>query len=100
MAHMVCAGRDDSLGALKVKGDRYHSLGAKRRVTDFDDALIKVREHFPKAYAEGSTGPERTFWVRQDPDNPFDAPSDLVAHFWKTPVKVHNVYFVRIKGTV
>ena len=36
------------------------------KVPDIETALIQVRSAYPKAYVEGSTGRERSFWVGTD----------------------------------
>jgi hypothetical protein len=56
--------------------DRYQFLGAKTRVRSFDEALVAVRVVWPGAFVEGSTGAERTFFVRSGGD------LGLVAHCW------------------
>lgn len=60
--------------------DRYPELGPKVRISGFEDALDKVRARYPAAYAEGSTGSERTWFVGRPPDRRH------VAHHWETRV--------------
>lgn len=69
--------------------DRYKFLGEKTRVKDFDEALSRVREVWERAGAEGSTGPERTFFVSVEKD------LGLVAHCWPVRGK-RDEMFLRI----
>jgi hypothetical protein len=43
--------------------DLFPELGPKRRYGCFEDCLAVVRAYHPTVHAEGSCGPERTFWV-------------------------------------
>ena len=56
--------------------DRYPSLGAKRRIAGFDEALEKVRHVHPEAVQHGSTGVERVWTIGEHPDR------RVVAHHW------------------
>ena len=67
--------------------DRYSKLGPKKPLDQPEDALQRVREFWPTAYQEGSTGPERTWWVRSDAGNM------VVAHHWQTD---RGNWFIRI----
>ena len=55
---------------------RYPHLGQARPAKDFESALVAVRHRWPGAFAEGSTGAERTFYVMHAGD------SALVGHCW------------------
>ena len=59
--------------------DRYAEIlgGKKKKMPSFDACVTAVRMLFPMAYAEGSTGYERTFWLV----------GNLVAHAWPTNTK-------------
>lgn len=62
-------------------------LGPAKRVASFEAALDAIREFYPNAYVEGSTGPERSFWVE----------NEAVGIAW--PIRVRNPelgYFVRL----
>jgi hypothetical protein len=59
-----------------MRMDRYPFLGRKIPVADLDAALAHVRLTWPKAGMEGSTGPERTFFVS------VEGGLGLVAHCW------------------
>lgn len=60
----------------RVSG-RYPFLGPAVLVEGgFEGALAHVRELWPTASAEGSTGPERTFFVKTEEG------SGLVGHYW------------------
>ncbi len=63
---------------------RYPELGPKRRVTSLEEAMQSVKNRYPQAYSEGSTGPERSFWV----DGRF------VAYAW--PVRGKNEFWLRV----
>ena len=58
--------------------DRYPDLGPKEDLSSFDSALERVREAWPEAWQEGSTGLERTWWVREG------ATTRCIAHHWET----------------
>lgn len=76
--------------------DRYPEIGPKYRV-DADEVLPFIRKHFPTAHAEGSTGPERTWWV---PDLSRDVTGvRMVAHSFPATTRwPQGDYFVRIEG--
>ncbi len=43
--------------------DLYKKLGPRRVYPNFEAVLREVRLVYPLAYAEGSTGPQRSWWV-------------------------------------
>ena len=59
------------------RADRYPEIGPKEWVPDLWAAQGRVRAVYPKAACEGSTGPERTFWI-----NGPDGQRDCIAHTW------------------
>lgn len=83
--------------------DRYPDLGPKLPVRDYDHALELVQQHWPRAWQEGSTGVERTFWIRPAPELlaglAVTPEPELVGHFFPgrepTP-RNHCKYWVRI----
>lgn len=52
--------------------DQHPELGPRLRMGSMKDCLNAVLALYPDAYAEGSTGAERSFWVH----------GKLVAHAW------------------
>lgn len=58
--------------------DRFPALGPKTKHVDADAVRAAVQHVWPKAYAEGSTGWERSWWVA-DPEG---GDPVLVAHHW------------------
>lgn len=52
--------------------DLHPELGPRGRVHGIEQALAQVRDRHPAASMEGSTGAERSFWVK----------GLLVAHAW------------------
>jgi hypothetical protein len=66
--------------------DRYSFLGSRTLVADFEAALASVRETWPTACAEGSTGAERTFYVGRGPK------AGLVAHCWPRRFREEAMY--------
>ena len=56
--------------------DRYPELGPRQRANSFEDCLARVRAVYADVFVEGSTGAERTFWIRVGQDK------QLVAHAW------------------
>jgi hypothetical protein len=72
--------------------DRYNFLGRKVRARSFETALESVLEVWPGAFAEGSIGSERTFFVWVSGE------LGLVAHCW--PVRgSDDEMHLRILGT-
>jgi hypothetical protein len=69
--------------------DRYPKLGELQHATDWNDLLSIVRGIYPLAYAEGSTGTERTWF----------AEGGMVAHSWSPGGRL-IVYCVRVKPRV
>ncbi len=68
--------------------DRYRDiLGGRVRVIGFDEVVRLVREDWPDAYAEGSMGPERTWWVRGE--------DEIVAH--SVPIGRSDAYWLRMR---
>lgn len=59
--------------------DRYPKLGRKIELEGPEQALTLVREYWPNAYQEGSTGPERSWW------SPVGDDLAMVAHHWQVP---------------
>jgi hypothetical protein len=59
--------------------DRYKKLGKKMEIDAPEQARLLVQEYWPNAFQEGSTGPERTWWVRAGGE------TMLVAHHWQEP---------------
>lgn len=57
--------------------DIHKDLGPKRRLVSYEEALAAVREVWPDARAEGSTGTQRSFWVGDGME------SELVGHAWE-----------------
>lgn len=53
--------------------DIHPELGPRKRVSSLEDALARVREVWPCASMEGSTGFQRSFWVE----------GELVGHCWE-----------------
>lgn len=72
--------------------DRYASelTGPKLKFNSFESSLLYVRNIFPDVYAEGSTGFERTFWVKRNSE------PELVAHVWMTG-RTKEVWHLRVK---
>jgi hypothetical protein len=70
--------------------DRYaETLGGDlSRHETLEDAIARVKSVYPQAYAEGSTGFERTFWVSGE--------EDIVAHAWMSG-KGRGVWHLRLK---
>lgn len=52
--------------------DIHPDLGPRQRTGNIESCLRLVREQYPSARMEGSTGAERSFWVARE----------LVAHAW------------------
>lgn len=69
-----------------MRQDRYTFLGTRVLVADFGAALAAVRATWPTAYAEGSTGAERTFYVVRDEK------AGLVAHCWPRRSREEAMY--------
>lgn len=69
-----------------MRQDRYSFLGPRTLVADFEAALATVRRTWPTAYAEGSTGAERTFYVGTS-DN-----AGMVAHCWPRRFREEAMY--------
>lgn len=70
--------------------DRYHALGPKLRVANFANAANVIREVYPAAYWEGSTGYERSWWTNSEHG------LELIAHSW--PVRRHPTnLWLRVK---
>lgn len=74
-----------------MKGDRYKEIltGPYVRTNTLEAARLLVKNLFPEMYMEGSTGFERTFWIREN-----DEPK-LIAHTWMTG-RTKEVWHVRI----
>ncbi len=72
--------------------DRYAAelTGPYLRFNSFESARLYARNVFPDLYVEGSTGFERTLWVRSD-DEPI-----LVGHVWMTG-RTKEVWHLRLK---
>jgi hypothetical protein len=70
--------------------DLHPDLGPRQRIVSAELALRLVREVWPGAYAEGSTGPERSWWVKTD-DEPL-----LVAHHWQ--IRRSPDFWLRIRS--
>ncbi len=62
--------------------DIHKHLGPRRIYPDFAAVLHKVRAVYSKAYAEGSTGPQRSWWIRTE------SGTVLIGHSW--PVYVNR----------
>ncbi len=58
------------------KVDIHKELGQKQTVDSEEAVLSLVRDHYPNAFQEGSTGPQRTWWIRQDKE------IILIGHSW------------------
>lgn len=57
--------------------DRYPEIGKKFRFKGMlEDVLLLVRETYPTAFKEGSTGYEYTFYIKTDND------PELIGHAW------------------
>lgn len=56
--------------------DRYPELGQKVSVDSIEAALERVRQTWPNATMEGSTGAERSFWTKTSSGN------GLIGHCW------------------
>lgn len=72
--------------------DRYATelTGPYVRFNSFESAFLYARNVFPQLYVEGSTGPERTLWLKTD-DEPL-----LVGHVWMTG-RSKEVWHLRLK---
>lgn len=72
--------------------DRYAAelTGPYLRFNSLEGALLYARNVFPQLYVEGSTGFERTFWVRTDNE------PTLIGHAWMTGRK-KEVWHLRLK---
>lgn len=57
--------------------DIHTDLGPRTRVASFEEAFEKVRETWPGARAEGSTGFQRSFWTGSSDQ------AELVGHGWE-----------------
>ena len=68
--------------------DLHPELGKRQRVASLDECLGLVRVAYPNAYMEGSTGVERSFWVR----------GNLVAHAWPVRGKTEEMW-LRVLAT-
>lgn len=66
--------------------DRYPNLGLRVDVEGFDKLLGIVQDNYYNAYAEGSTGSERSYFVQNGAWEP-----TLVAHSW--PVRGSETRF-------
>lgn len=75
---------------MASRRDRYQELGPKILVHGFEAAMIKVREVWPKAYQEGSTGFERTWWSGRE----------LVGHHWPVRARDPERLWLRLKQRV
>lgn len=71
--------------------DIHKDLGTKSRVSSIEEALFRVREHWPEAYLEGSTGYQRSFWVREG-----SGEAELVGHSWEIRGRDDD-FWLRIK---
>lgn len=69
-----------------IHGDE---LGERQRVSSYEAAADAVRSVWPRAYAEGSTGAERSWWVRDGSE------TTLVAHSW--PGRLRVGFWLRVK---
>lgn len=69
--------------------DLHPELGAKQRFEDFEAVVDAVRAVWATAYAEGSTGPERSWWVRDG-----SGAAVLVGHSW--PVRGSHEIWLRL----
>jgi hypothetical protein len=70
--------------------DRYPHLGPKRVISTWESVIDFVRVTYPNAYAEGSTGAERSWWIP-------GKPAIHIGHSW--PINERNsrsAYFVRL----
>jgi hypothetical protein len=75
--------------------DIHQNLGPKTFVPDDWEALIlRVRAIWPDAWAEGSTGPERSWWTRDESAPDYDGIWALIGHSW--PKKTGG-YWLRLK---
>lgn len=73
------------------RGDTYKDIQNELvKCGTLEDALILVRRSYPKTYMEGSTGFQRSFWIRSD------GASLLVGHAWTTNSGTGLFYRVRI----
>jgi hypothetical protein len=81
---------------MPLNQDRYPYLGPRRRVANFDQVIMAVRQEWPTAYCEGSTGYERTwFWRNPDLKEP-----ELIAHSrWVSSADESRGYYVRVTSS-
>ncbi|CAH1691806.1 conserved hypothetical protein [Hyphomicrobiales bacterium] len=72
---------------MASRRDRYPELGPKLKVSGFEAAMTKVREVWPGAYQEGSTGFERTWWSGRE----------LVGHHWPVRARDPDTLWLRLR---
>lgn len=71
--------------------DIHPDLGRKQRVGSIEDALTVVRTVWPRAWMEGSTGYQRSFWVSGSDG------AELVGHCWEVRGKSGDLW-LRVTG--
>lgn len=69
--------------------DDHPDLGSRQQVASFDDVRDAVRRVWPVAYAEGSTGTERSWWVRTE-----GGEARLIGHSWQ--VRGSDAFWLRV----
>ncbi len=67
--------------------DIHPELGPRNRVSSTEEALARVREVWPLASMEGSTGFQRSFWID----------GELVGHCWEIRSREDD-FWLRIKA--
>jgi hypothetical protein len=72
--------------------DIHPDLGPRKRVSSIEDALANVRKVWPSAWMEGSTGFQRSFWIRGA-----DGLGALVGHCWEIRGR-SDQFWLRIKA--
>jgi hypothetical protein len=72
--------------------DIHPDLGPRSRVSSIEEALTHVRKVWPSAWREGSTGFQRSFWVK-------DAGGEavLVGHCWEIRGREDD-FWLRVKA--
>jgi hypothetical protein len=74
--------------------DRYKYLGKKEWVADWDSLVLRVRSVWTDAWQEGSTGPERSWWTKDE-----TAPDALRLIGHSFPKKTGG-YWLRLRSKV
>jgi hypothetical protein len=72
--------------------DIHKDLGPKTRVSSTEDALARVRQRWPAAFAEGSTGYQRSFWIHGD-----DREAEFVGHCWEIRGR-EDAFWLRVRS--